>query len=49
MPDQDVTAADLHCPVPQGTFGEILTDIIISHKSISDLPSPYYLKKSMRN
>lgn len=45
--DEDVTASDLHCPEPQGTFREILTDITTtSHKSTSDLPSPHYLKKT---
>lgn len=47
MPEGVVTAGDLHCPVPQGTSGEILTDIImISHKSISELPGPNYFKEA---
>lgn len=50
VPHEDVTAGDLHQPVAQGTFGEILTAIVmISHRSVLDLPSAYYCKKNTRN
>lgn len=49
-PHEDVTAGDLHWLVAQGTFGEILTAVVmISHRSVLNLPSPYYHKKHTGN
>lgn len=41
VPDESVTAGDLLCPVPQGTFGDMLMDIMIFHQRTTNVHHKY--------